>query len=999
MSLNELTALKRYLADNLSKGFIVPSDAPYTSPVLFVKKKDQSLRFCIDYRKLNSITRKDGYPLPLIDETLQEISKAKVMTKLDIRQAFHRIRMAEGSEDLTTFRTRYGSYKCKVLPFGLTNGPATFQRYMNEVLFEFLDDFCTVFMDDILIYSANEEEHQQHVRKVLRRLREAGLTADIRKCEFHVTQTRFLGFIVSTNGIAPDPAKISVMASWGRPNTVRGVLSFLGVCNFYRRFVKNYGRIARPLQKLTRKNIPFRWTAKCEAAFEKLKTAMVTAPVLMYYDPTLKTRIETDASDGVVAGQMLQLFPDGEWHPIAYYSCAMDEHEMNYDIHDKEMLAVITALREWRSELVCLPEPFLIVTDHKALEYFQVKRTLNARQARWCDVLADYHYRITYRPGKLNAVADGLSRKAEELATQKEIRDAARIQQLIPDSAILLFPDSTDMDLCIVPMEKPQGHELIDRILTLNRTPALSPSLDTLRRKATNSLSPPAEPEGDVTPRENWKLSEQGLLTNRGALVVPEEENLRTRLLEEIHTSKTTAHPGRNKMRRMLQGKYYWPRMTEEIARYTNNCHECKRARPPNDKTPGLLKPLEVPDHPWQHITMDFKSFPKDKKGYDMVFAVVDRLGKRAVTIPCYATITAEESARIYYERIFPIFGLPESIVSDRGPQFVSAFWDEVCKIVGIRKKLSTAYHPQTDGQTEAWNRVLDQSLRYFINHYQNNWSDLLPVMDYAHATTPHTTTGLSPFEVEFGRRARTQFDWEMSKTDGMPPREKMSRDEGQAWIARIRDAWQTARASMTQAQQAYKKQADKHRRSEDFEVGDEVFVKKTGWITDRPSLKLDNPMAGPYRILEKKGHSYKLDLPASIKVHPVFPPDRLRKAPKDPLPGQKIAPPPPEVVNGENEWEVEKVLASRIYYGRLQYQVAWRGWDPDPTFYDAENFKNATSTLKTYHKENPATPGPPMMLDAWIAAEEKGLQLESDKRDNRAINEATPKKILRRRK
>jgi hypothetical protein len=366
MSLNELTALKRYLADNLSKGFIVPSDAPYTSPVLFVKKKDQSLRFCIDYRKLNSITRKDGYPLPLIDETLQEISKAKVMTKLDIRQAFHRIRMAEGSEDLTTFRTRYGSYKCKVLPFGLTNGPATFQRYMNEVLFEFLDDFCTVFMDDILIYSANEEEHQQHVRKVLRRLREAGLTADIRKCEFHVTQTRFLGFIVSTNGIAPDPAKISVMASWGRPNTVRGVLSFLGVCNFYRRFVKNYGRIARPLQKLTRKNIPFRWTAKCEAAFEKLKTAMVTAPVLMYYDPTLKTRIETDASDGVVAGQMLQLFPDGEWHPIAYYSCAMDEHEMNYDIHDKEMLAVITALREWRSELVCLPEPFLIVTDHKA---------------------------------------------------------------------------------------------------------------------------------------------------------------------------------------------------------------------------------------------------------------------------------------------------------------------------------------------------------------------------------------------------------------------------------------------------------------------------------------------------------------------------------------------------------------------------------------------------------------------------------------------------------
>ena len=248
----ELKATKEYLMDNLNKGFIVNSNSPFASPVLFVKKPgSDKLRFCIDYRKLNALTRNDPYPIPRIDELISRLGKAKIFTKLDIRQAFYRIRMDPESEEITTFRTRYGMYKCKVLPFGLSNGPATYQRYMNDVLIEYLDNFCTAYLDDILIYSENVEEHEEHVGKVLTRLREAGLQADIKKSEFSVTRVKYLGYILTTSGLEVDPEKVEVLRNWVQPTTVTGVKSYLGFCGFYRQFVRNFGKIAKPLTIIT----------------------------------------------------------------------------------------------------------------------------------------------------------------------------------------------------------------------------------------------------------------------------------------------------------------------------------------------------------------------------------------------------------------------------------------------------------------------------------------------------------------------------------------------------------------------------------------------------------------------------------------------------------------------------------------------------------------------------------------------------------------------------
>ena len=699
MTTAELEETKRYVLDNLHKGFIEPSQAPFAAPILFVKKADGSLRLCIDFRKLNEITRKDRYPLPLIDELLARLSKAKVYTKLDIRQAFHRIRMDPESEELTTFRTRYGSYKCKVLPFGLTNGPATYQRYMNDVLFDYLDNFCTAYLDDILIYSDNELEHEAHVKKVLQRLRDAGLQVDLKKCEFNVTRTKYLGFIVTTDGIEVDPDKVTAVVGWKPPHNVKGIQSFLGFCNFYRRFIKDYSLVAKPLVQLTRADVPFVFDKACWDAFEELKLRLTSAPLLRHYQPEYECMIETDASDGVIAGVFSQLHPDSVWYPVAYFSKSMAPAECNYEIHDKEMLAIVKSLEQWRPELQSTHSRIKIFTDHKSLEYFMTTKQLTARQARWAEALSEYYFQIMYRTGTSNVKADALTRRDDEIAAQNGIKQEYRTRaflsqdqvdpQVLKDLGINISAiDPAALEGEIAPLQESMA--LIDRLLQANRE---APSLDALRAQALNS-------EGDG----NFTL-EEGLLLYNDRLVVPlGDQNLTTELIKEAHTQVSTAHLGRDKTYHLLRPRYYWKNMLSDVERYIRNCNTCRRYHVPRDKTPGLLHPLPAPHRPWQHLTMDFKSAPKDQKGFDNIYVVIDRLTKQSISMPCHKEVTAEDMASLFIRYVYCYYGPPDSIVSDRGPQFVSRFWKEFCRILGVEVRLSTANHLQTDGQTEIMN-------------------------------------------------------------------------------------------------------------------------------------------------------------------------------------------------------------------------------------------------------------------------------------------------------
>jgi hypothetical protein len=337
----ELEELKCWLDENVSKCFICTSSSPAATPILFVKKGDGSLRLVVDYRGINEGTIKNRYPLPLLQDTLMNLSKAKWFMKLDIRRAYNLIRMAEGEQWKTAFRTCYGLFESLFMPFSLTNAPATFQNYINDVLAPYLDHFCTAYLDDTLIYSDNFEEHQQHIRLVLDAFAKAGLHLKPEKCKFHQQEVKYLGLIISMEGIKMDPEKIRAVQDWEPPSNLKDVCTFLGFANFYRRFIHNYSCIVQPLTFLTRKGVPFAWSTEQQTAFDTLKATFTSAPVLARFDPDLDVIVETDTSDYVSAGVLSQYNDDNILHPMAYFSKKHSPAECNYEIYDKELMAII----------------------------------------------------------------------------------------------------------------------------------------------------------------------------------------------------------------------------------------------------------------------------------------------------------------------------------------------------------------------------------------------------------------------------------------------------------------------------------------------------------------------------------------------------------------------------------------------------------------------------------------------------------------------------------
>lgn len=963
-NLEELEATKKYLLENLEKGYIEHSRSPFASPILCVRKPNGDLRICVDYRKVNALTRKDVYPIPRIDELLARPAKAKFFTKFDIRAAFNKIRMDPESEEYTTFRTRYGTYKCKVLPFGLCNGPATYQRYMNDVLIDYLDDFCIAYLDDILIYSEDEETHVRHVKKVLQRLRDAGLQVEIKKTEFHVTRTRYLGYILTDKGIEVDPEKVEALRNWEAPTTVAGVKSFLGFAGFYRQFVPGFSRTAKPILALQSPTVPFVWDTDCERAFQKLKEQLLAIPTLMHFDPELETKIETDASDGVIAGVLSQLHADGIWYPVAFYSQVLSGSELNWEIHDKELFAIITAFVKWRSELTSVTDQIKVYSDHRSLEYFMTTKKLNARQARWCEELAACRFRIEYTPGAKNARADILSRREQDLKDLKHAQTEDR-------SRVMLGPHRLDPRINAELAQTYLEHSKTVSIHTISTDEMTLDSLqlvEALLQENRESF----DSERKLLP--NHYRVQDGLLLYRDRLCIRGDSTLCTRLIREAHDQVSSAHPSATKTYQLLAQKYHWKGMEATCKRYVRNCLACRKAHPKQTRTYGLLQPLPIPERPMQHLCIDFKSFPPDKSGYNQIMVVIDRLSKQAVSIPCHKNINAHGMAHLFIQWIYRFGHTPESIVSDRGPQFISEFWSNFCQILGVKLKLSTAYHKETDGQTEIMNKYIDQRLRPFVSFYQDNWSELLPIMDRVQATLPHSSTGLPPYQILFGSVPKQSWDWKQ-EVEVEPRMTGKHQDSALALAKKMKEAWDWARINMEKAQSRMRNAVNQHRQPVNWTVGDKVFLNTKNLSISRPSRKLSEQWQGPFRVLEQVGNSYRLELPAGSRIYDVFSPNVLCKDPADPLPGQEPPNPPAVPIQGVEEWEVDEILASRLVRKQLKYRVSWIGYDPDPTWYDASNFMGAPHKLKAFHDKYPNKPGPPRALDSWLRAWESGRE------------------------
>ena len=389
--------------------------------MIFVKKKDtDELRPCVDYQKLNEITVKDRGPLPLINETLDRLQKAKIYTKLDLQNTYNSIRIKEGDEWKTAVRTRYGLFEYLVMPFGLTNAPATFQRFITDVLREYMDVICVIYLDDILIFSENEEEHTKHIKQIFARLQEAKLYAKLSKCQFSVKKTEFLGYIIEPGGITTDPRKVQTIVEWDTPRNIKDVQSFLRFANFYRGFIKEYSKIVELLTNLTHKDKKFMWNPEAQRAFEELKQRFTESPILAFFDPEREVVIETDASDHTIASVISQPDDQGRLRPLAFYSKKLGPAECNYQIYEKELLAIVTALKEWCQYVEGNKRTVKVITDHRNLEYFQTVKLNNRRQARWSMELQELDFKIQFRPGKQGGKPDALTRLPGEESVKTE---------------------------------------------------------------------------------------------------------------------------------------------------------------------------------------------------------------------------------------------------------------------------------------------------------------------------------------------------------------------------------------------------------------------------------------------------------------------------------------------------------------------------------------------------------------------------------------------------
>ena len=717
MSEVELKALKEYIDDMLGKGFIRSSNSPAGAPVLFAKKKDGSLRLCVDYRALNKVTRKNRYPLPLIGNLVDQLRKAKFFTKIDLRAGYNNVRVADGHEWKTTFRTRYGAFEYLVMPFGLTNAPSAFQFFMNDIFHDMVDICVVIYLDDILIYSMDEETHTQQVRKVLERLRENHLHAKPEKCSFHTDTVEYLGVIISPKGVSMDPEKVKAITSWPAPKSVKELQSFLGFANFYRRFIDNYSGITKVLTSLLRKNTPWEWTSRCQDAFELLKQAFVQAPVLAHFSPELPIILECDASDWAIAGILSQLDPTtGEIHPVAFHTRSMIQAEMNYNIYDKELLAIVECLKVWRAYCEGSRFQIQVYSDHNNLQYFTTTKQLSARQARWSEAISGYDFRINYRPGTLGAKPDALTRRSDVYPKKGVERDSARAGR----EQVLIPPEKLNANLIM------NEDLLVERI---RKTP-----LDKYAQSILETIHKGKGPEYSHA---------NGLLRRNGRIYAPDNGTLRQDIITAYHDHPLRGHPSEKRMRKLVNQIFYWPNSGRDIHRYVQSCHACMRSKARRRKPYGNLKPLPIGQRPWSSISMDhIVQLPEaGEEKYDAILVVVDRLTKQAIYIPCHTTDDARAFTQLFINHVFSKHGLPSDIISDRGTLFVSEFWKELCKALGIESKLSTAYHPQTDGQTERVNQSLESYLRIYASYEQDNWDLLLPIAEFVYNNSPHTAT------------------------------------------------------------------------------------------------------------------------------------------------------------------------------------------------------------------------------------------------------------------
>ena len=941
----EYRELEKQVTKFLRDGILESSTSPYGAPVLFVPKPNgRGLRLCVDYRALNSITVKNRCTIPRIDDLLDAVSGSKYFTSLDLTSGYHQILISEEDRPKTAFRTPFGHFQFKVLIEGLTNAPATFQTVMNSIFHPYLKKFVVVYIDDILIFSKTEAEHQAHLRIVLDLLRKEKFYVCESKSMFAQTEVKYLGHIVDSRGIRPDPKKVEAVQSWPEPKSVTDVRSFLGLCNYFRKFMDHYSEVAIPLTNLTKKTVKFEWTGRCQDSFQKLKDLLTRAPLLRTPDESLPYEVVTDASDLGLGAVLLQ-----EGRPVAFESRKLNGAELNYTVTEKEMLGVVHALRVWRCYLE--GADFTVYTDHVSNTFFQTQPNLSRRQARWSEFLQRFGpFTWEYRKGTRN-VADALSRRdvagsVGRCAAVKPFEVVGSVCSVVGALSFREFPSGNEDRGTFQPIGSTfgRGNRLAgdrESLLTFD----LSMSL--LKPLIIGSQDLFSRVQGDAT----WALENQlctnvqGLvLKNGNRIVVPDLKELRALIMSEYHDTFYAGHYGVTKTRAAVGRLFWWDSLAGDVSSFVSTCAVCQRDKARRHKPYGALQPLTVPEKPWHTVTFDFiVKLPKTERGNDSVCVFVDKLTKVVHFVACQETLSAKDFASLYVDNIFRLHGLSREFITDRDVRFTSAFWKGVTELLGTKLAMSSSFHPQTDGQSERVNQTLETYLRHFVSAELNDWDLLLPRAEFAHNAAYHESIRRAPLELATGFAPRTPAG----------ERAEVVNPESKAFVERLHQHLRFARKSLIAAQQRQKAFVDQKRTERSFSVGDKVLL-STKYLRLKHSetnRKLLPKYVGPFEVVQVVGPvAYKLAMNPRWRIHPVFHVSLLEPYRTD---GRVQPPPPPIEVEGVLEYEVETILQHR-YRGtrnrKASYLVAWKDYGPEHnTWEPEENLKNAPEVLADY--------------------------------------------------